>query len=282
MRAIIPTIIIVAILIGGAYYWWQRVEDRTTKQPPESAIVNVGDISTSTQSNTIEEVEKMPVIASNPEYYNNVEGYFARPDASGSYPGVVMIHERWGLNENIRTMARELAAQGYQVLAVDLYDGTVATSSEQAGELSATFDQQAAIQNMQSAVDYLRSQNAQRVASLGWGFGGRQSFELALSDVSLNATIIYYGNLVSDNEELAQLNWPILGVFGEEDEMVLPEDVESFDRALTDLGIEHEIYMYSDVGHAFANPSNDNYAPQETADAWEKTTDFLRRHLNAK
>jgi carboxymethylenebutenolidase len=199
---------------------------------------------------------------------------------------VVMIHEWWGLNDNIKEMADELAGEGYVVLAADLYNGEVATDPNRARELSSSVREnpQQAITNLQSAVQYLASLpnvNSSRIASLGWCFGGGQSLQLALNSEQqpLAATVIYYGNLVNDTNELSKIKWPVLGIFGDQDNSIPVDSVRAFGRGLNETGVTNEIYIYPGVGHAFANPSGDNYAPQETTDAWQKTLTFLDKYL---
>lgn len=212
-------------------------------------------------------------------YFEGASGFLARPEAEGSYPGVVVIHEWWGLNDGIRDAAAKLASQGYVVLAVDLY-GEVATTPERARELTSSLNKTKALENMRAAVAYLRDkEGASRMASLGWCFGGGQSMQLALSDEDLDATVIYYGSLVTDEAQLSSIEQPVLGIFGGEDRSINVSVVRQFDAALDNAGVENEIYIYDGVGHAFANPSGANYAPNETRDAWDKTLDFLDRHL---
>jgi carboxymethylenebutenolidase len=218
------------------------------------------------------------VAASEVAYFNGTTGYFAEPRTEGQYPGVVMIHEWWGLNDNIRDMARQLASQGYRVLAVDLFGQVAQTPDEARAQVSA-LDQEIALQNLQAAAGYLRDNGSDRIASLGWCFGGGQSLQLGLSEEDLDATVIYYGNLVTDTEALAQLDQPVLGIFGDEDASIPVEDVRTFQATLDDLSVPHEIHVYPGVGHAFANPSGMNYAAEETMDAWEKTLAFLSQNL---
>jgi carboxymethylenebutenolidase len=197
-----------------------------------------------------------------------------------------MIHENRGINDNIKATANLLSKQGYVVLAVDLFQGEVTTDPNRARELSSFVrnNSDIAIENMQSAVSYLSSLenvNASRIASLGWCFGGGQSLQLALNSEEhpLAATIIYYGNLVNNTEALSKIKWPILGIFGDQDRSIPVNSVKQFGQALNEVGITNEIYIYPGVGHAFANPSNDNYAPKETADAWKKTLAFLDKYV---
>ena len=231
-------------------------------------------------------------------YFDGSSGYLVYADttnattASGQQqqqqklPAVVMIHEWWGLNDNIKDMADELASEGYVVLAADLYNGEVATTPDKAMQLVGIVREnpEQAISNLQSAVQYLASLpnvNSSRIASLGWCFGGGQSLQLALNSEQnpLAATVIYYGNLVNDTNELSKINWPVLGIFGDQDQSIPVESVNAFEQALNETGITNEIYIYPGVGHAFANPSGDNYAPAETVDAWEKTLAFLKKYV---
>ena len=215
-------------------------------------------------------------------YGDEFRGYFVAPMEEGEHPGVVMIHEWWGLNENIKEMAHELAEEGYNVLAVDLYDGRVAAGREDAGAFAGEVREnpERAIAHMQAAADFLRERDdfSGRIGSMGWCFGGGMSMQLALNE-PLDATVIYYGNLETDPATLESIDWPVLGVFGEEDTSITVESVNAFDAALDGLGIDNEIYIYEGVGHAFANPSNDGHDPEKTADAWEKTVNFLERTL---
>ena len=232
------------------------------------------------------------------EYFDNTYGYIVYPTISSidnnkssisnnnTFPAVIMIHENKGLNDNIKNMANLLAKEGYVVLAVDLFNGEVTPNQTRASELSKSIrdNPDVAISNLQGAVKYLTSLpnvNPDKIASLGWCFGGQQSLQLALNseDHSLSATVIYYGRLVTELETLSKIKWPVLGIFGDEDESIPVATVEQFEDALTKNGITNEIYIFKGVGHAFANPSGDNYAPNETKNAWQKTLTFLNKYL---
>jgi carboxymethylenebutenolidase len=225
-------------------------------------------------------------------YYDNTTGYLVYPELANNtqqqqlLPAVIMIHEWFGLNEHIKNQADILAKEGYVVLAVDLYRGEVATDSNRAMELASSVrnNPASAIDNLQSAVNYVKSLemvNGSRIASLGWCFGGDWSLQLALNSAEnpLAATVLYYGRLVTDTASLSSIGWPILGIFGDQDQAIPVESVKQFASALNASSITNEIYLYEGVGHAFANPSGDNHAPKETADAWQKTIEFLRTYL---
>ena len=227
--------------------------------------------------------ENLSAITATETTIDGTPGYLARPADNGTYPAVVMIHEWWGLNENIEHMADILAGHGYVVFAVDLYDGQVAMNSSRAAELSGQVrnNPDEAVAKMSRAVSGLRdrSYTTDQVASLGWCFGGGQSLQLSLSEADLNATVIYYGTLATDEETLQRIDAPVLGVFGSEDQVVSIENVREFNRTLGELGVEREIYVYEGAGHAFANPSGESFRPDATRDAWSKTLEFLDRSL---
>jgi carboxymethylenebutenolidase len=233
-------------------------------------------------------------------YFGNASGYLVYPASSfpssiknndttannNTFPAVVMIHENKGLNDNIKNMANILAKEGYVILAVDLFNGEVTTDQKRVSELTQSIrdNPDAAITNLKSAVKYLASLpnvDPEKIASLGWCFGGQQSLQLALNSEEhpLAATVIYYGRLVTDPETLSKIKWPVLGIFGDQDQSIPVTTVEQFEEALTKNGITNEIYIYEGVGHAFANPSGDNYAPNETKGAWQKTLSFLNKYL---
>ncbi len=219
------------------------------------------------------------IIEKDVEYYPGARGYFARPKAEGNYPGIVMIHENRGLRPEIKDTAETLAKEGYIVLAVDLLGG-VAEDQDGAKALTSKFNQQKGIENMKAGLNYIKERGATKVASLGWCFGGKQSVELSISGEKLDATVVYYGGgMATTTERLKSIQWPVLGVFGDKDQVIPLTMVDAFKSSLNTLGITNEIYIYPGVGHAFANPSGMNYAEKETKDAWDKTLAFLNRNL---
>ncbi len=213
-------------------------------------------------------------------YFDDIQGFLAKPVDEGQFPGVVMIHEWWGLNDNIKEMAEKLASHGYVVLAVDLYNGEVAITSDQARQLITSFDTNVGIENMNFAASYIQeNHDVQKLGSIGWCFGGGQSLNLALNNQNMDATIIYYGSLITEQESLSNISWPVLGIFAEFDQGIPVESVNDFETSLDDLDIPNEIHIYPGVDHAFANPSGERFAPDESKDAWQKTIEFLELNL---
>lgn len=213
-----------------------------------------------------------------------VMGYLARPaDTTDPLPALIVIHEWWGLNDNIKMMTQRLAGEGYTALAVDLYNGEVAQSPEQARALvqAATQNPQQLEANLRQAYQYLDEQQAPKIGSIGWCFGGSWSLNTALLFPNeLDAAVIYYGGqLVTDPGRLRSLNMPILGIFGALDDNPPVETVKQFESALKSLNKPVEVHIYEGADHAFANPSGTRYKADAAADAWDKTVAFLERHL---
>lgn len=216
-----------------------------------------------------------------------VTGYLAQPSNpnSDTLPAILSIHEWWGLNQNIEAMTRRLAGEGYTVLALDLYDGQVATDPSSARQLlRAVMDNpERAQNNILQAANFLETElNAPKIGSIGWCFGGTWSLRTGLLLSSdLDALAIYYGQLILEPEALDGLEVPIIGFFGEEDSSIPISDVRTFESVLETTGQTAEITLYPNVGHAFANPSGQNYDAAAAEDAWEKTIAFFNTHLKA-
>lgn len=219
------------------------------------------------------------------EYHDAlVYGYFAAPaDMFEPMPAVIMIHEWWGLNDNIRAMADRLAGEGYIVFAVDLFAGNVASSPAEARKLMLEVieDPESANRNIMEAYKFVsETAGAPRIGSLGWCFGGGWSLNAALLlPDELDASVIYYGQVTADEDRLRPVNTPLLGLFGAEDRGIRVESVEAFRSALENLRKDYEIHIYPGVGHAFANPTGRNYDAASASDAWRRTLEFLGRHL---
>jgi carboxymethylenebutenolidase len=212
-----------------------------------------------------------------------VYGYFAAPsDVFEPLPAIIVIHEWWGLNDNVRAMADRLAGEGYMVLAVDLYGGKTADSPADARALmlEVVEDPGPANENIRAAYEFLTTAGAPRIGSLGWCFGGGWSLNTAqLFADELDAAVIYYGQVTDDEDRLRPISAPILGLFGADDTGITVESVEAFRASLERLRKEHDIHVYPGVGHAFANPTGTNYNAEAATDAWVRTLEFLGRHL---
>lgn len=216
-----------------------------------------------------------------------VYGHFVFPaDMIEPLPAIIVIHEWWGLNDNVRAMADRLAGEGYIVLAIDLFGGATASRPDRARAqmLAVVEDPELASENIRQAYDFVNTTaGAPRIASLGWCFGGGWSLRTAmLFPDELDAAVIYYGQVTEDEGELHAINAPILGLFGAEDRGIPVESVHRFEAALERLRKDYEIQIYPGAGHAFANPTGRAYNAEVADDAWQRTLEFLGHHLGTE
>ncbi len=213
-----------------------------------------------------------------------VEGYLARPTREGpATAGIIVIHEWWGLNDNIRTMADKLAGQGYVALAVDLYGGKAAETPQEAQTLmqAAMQNKAAADSNLLQADQFLTGQEGvTRVGTIGWCFGGGWSLNAAIQlGDKIAATVVYYGRPVTDPDLLKKIQAPVLGLYGAEDTGIPVDQVRAMEKELKALGKTVDIHVYPGASHAFANPSGTRYQPEAAEDAWQRTLAFFKEYL---
>jgi carboxymethylenebutenolidase len=213
-----------------------------------------------------------------------LKGYLSKPRGSGTFPAVVMIHEWWGLNHNITLLADALAREGFIVLAVDTFRGSVAkTPSDAMKQVRGTPQEQIAA-DLDAALDFLRSYpnvDPDRVASLGFCFGGTQSMYMGTRNPELAAVVIFYGTgPIQDAAQLGSMQQagPVLGIYGKKDGNIPVQQVRNFEDAMDSRNVENTITIYPGVGHAFVNSGNyqSDGAPGQ---AWKQMVNFLKDTL---
>lgn len=207
-----------------------------------------------------------------------VQAALALPDVAKA-PAVVLIHEWWGLNDQIKSVAADLARSGYVALAVDLFGGKVATDADAAKAQTQAVKPEAATATMVAWINWLRQheRTTGKVATLGWCFGGGWSVNASLA-TPVDGTVIYYGRVPSDPVALKALKGPVLGHFGEKDQSINHAMVDPFTAALKQNGHPAEIHWY-DADHAFANPTVARYDEADARLAWERTLAFLKKTI---
>lgn len=284
------TLLAAVLVLGGC----EKSESESALVDADAARENVDAMAEEHATDTTEPSQaalaepRRPVVSENLPYAEVDEelvyGHFAFPeDMIDPLPAIIVIHEWWGLNDNVRAMADQLAGEGYIVLAIDLFGGQVATTPEQARQqmLRVVENPDAAAENIRRAYDFVTSAGgAPKVASLGWCFGGGWSLNTAkLFPDELDAAVIYYGQVTDDEDVLRPINTPILGHFGTEDRGIPVDGVRRFEQALERLRKDHEIYYYEGANHAFANPTGQRYNAEAAEKAWQRTLEFLGQKL---
>lgn len=190
---------------------------------------------------------------------------------------ILMVHEWWGLNQQIRGVAAELTNLGYLTLAADLYGGKVASDPATAKTLASGTLPDQAIDTLTSWIDTLRKRPdcTGKLATIGWCFGGGWSLRASLAR-PVDATVIYYGDVTPPASALQALKGPVLGHFGGLDQSIKPASVDTFEARLKEIGKTATIYRYADAKHAFANPTGQNYQAEDARVAWDRTVAFLK------
>ncbi|MDR3517575.1 MAG: dienelactone hydrolase family protein [Azospirillaceae bacterium] len=209
---------------------------------------------------------------------DTVSGALGLPQAAKA-PAVLLIHEWWGLNDQIKAVAAELSQLGYLTLACDLMKGKVATTPEEAQGLTKSVDAKTATETVVGWIEWLRrhDRGTGKVGVVGWCFGGGWSLNASLA-TPVDATVIYYGVLDKTPAQLAALKGPVLGHFGTQDSFINPAMVERFKTAMAQAHKPADLYSY-DANHAFANPTGQNYHRADAQLAWQRTLAFLKQNL---
>ena len=210
----------------------------------------------------------------------SVKAALAMPETLPA-PTVMLVHEWWGLNDQIKAAAREYAKEGYIALAIDLMDGQVATTAEDARAQMQAVDPGQALETCSGWVTWLRTheQGIGKVGTVGWCFGGAWSLNASIV-APVDATVIYYGRLEQDPARLRMLKGPVLGHFATQDGFIDADMVEGFKRAMEEAGMADRLTIHwYEADHAFANPSGSRYDEEDARLSWSRTMDFFARHL---
>lgn len=205
-----------------------------------------------------------------------VAAALAAPETTPA-PAIVLIHEWWGLNDQIKAVAADLAGQGFLALAVDLYAGKSADDREGAQALMQAVDPEAATDTLVSWLGWLKTHEKAtgKVAVMGWCFGGGWALNASIAE-PVDATVVYYGRVDKPADQLSKLRGPVLGHFATRDEFIDEAIVGSFEQAMAEAGKPVTVYWY-EADHAFANPSGGRYDEADAALAWSRTMEFLRQ-----
>jgi carboxymethylenebutenolidase len=214
----------------------------------------------------------------------NTRGFLARPKEAGRYPGVIVIHEIWGLVDHIKDVASRLAHEGYAALAVDLFGEKIVSKLEEGRVLREKFSEEKILGDLNGAFNYLKTLsyvNPNRIGSVGFCMGGGLSLLLACHNREVAAPVIFYGRNPSPIELVRNLQCPILGNYAGADMAITESDVNLLKQTLTKYGKKFDIKIYPGAPHAFFNDTKESYRPEVAKDAWERTLDFFNKELKA-
>ena len=209
---------------------------------------------------------------------------FARPDgahtkgylatAGQRRPGIVVIQEWWGLNDQICGVADRFARAGYNALAPDLYKGRLTTQPDEANHLMTGLDfADATHQDLRGAAQHLQAQSG-KLAVMGYCMGGALTIAAAVHVPEFSAGVCFYGIPPKAFADPAKIRMPLQGHFANRDDWCTPAAVDDLERTSKTAGVRHEIYRY-DAAHAFANERSAAYDVACANQAWERMAAFL-------
>lgn len=231
-------------------------------------------------------------------------GRFHRPEAGSSFPGLVLVHDVWGLSDHSRELATDLAREGFGVLEIDLYREHGDVAIEDPSEQIRSLDDALVLADLDRGADWLRRSSegcvGREVGLIGVCMGGLYTLLAACSSDRFRAAAPFYGILSYDTgmvagpsgrdrgkkplspiEAASGLRTPLLASFGREDAFVPDEDVDALAAALATSGIAFEIDRYAGAGHAFLNRTRpDAYHAESSAAAWARVVPFLHAELD--
>jgi len=212
----------------------------------------------------------------------DVLAYVAKPDGDGPFPAVIMIHEFYGLNESIIGKAEGLTEEGYYVIAPDTFRGSTTSWIPRAIYQVISTKQENVNADLDSVYAWLETQpdvDANKIAIVGFCYGGRASLLYSLHNNSLAATVVFYGSPETDPEVLKNLPGPVLGIFGGADQSISMEDVNAFKAGLDAAGISNDITIYDGQPHAFVTDIESIRAGGVQGQAWAQMLGFLEENL---
>jgi carboxymethylenebutenolidase len=206
-------------------------------------------------------------------------GLLALPNGKGG-PGIVFVHAWWGLNDFAAQTAKNLAKEGFVVLAPDLYNGAVAKTAANAKKLRSKVDSKWARLALEGAVEYLRRDERSHghgVGLVGFSYGAWWGLWLAGDHPAVKAVVTFYGTRVIEYEK-SQAAYQ--AHFAESDEFESDKSRKAMEDAITKAGREAEFHVYPDTGHWFFEKDvKSAYDPKAAKVAWERTVKFLKTHL---
>jgi carboxymethylenebutenolidase len=212
-----------------------------------------------------------------------IEGYLGRPAGEGPWPTVIVIQEWWGLDNQTESIVDRFAGLYYLAFAPDLYHGEVAMlgDEEKANTLKDKYVGSAP-DDLNKTFDMLKSHAdcSGRIGTVGFCFGGRMALLLGAHRPVDAICTFYGGGMQNVFGQLNTIKAPVLGLYGEQDKSVPKGTIQEFDKLLDKIGVEHEIVIYPNAGHAFFRDHDPNtYRPEAAKDAWERTTKFFKEKL---
>jgi dienelactone hydrolase len=223
-----------------------------------------------------------------------LEGYLAYDDSvEGKRPGVIVVHEWWGINNYVRMRTEQLAKLGYIAFAIDMYGkGVRAKDAKEAGALSGTYtsDRQLMRSRASAGLEVLKNHSLtdpKRIAAIGYCFGGTTVLEMARGGAELAGVVSFHGGLATPNPgDAKNIKGKILVLHGADDPFVPPKQVMAFQDEMGNAGVDWQMVSYGGAVHSFTNPDSGNdpskgaaYSEKADRRSFEAMKDFFAEIL---
>lgn len=212
-----------------------------------------------------------------------IEGELAEPAGTGKAPGVVLIHEWWGINDHVRDLTDRLAREGFLVLAPDLYHGRSTKDGAEAGKLMTELDTLKAVKEVEAAVSILKehARGNGKVGVTGFCMGGALTLASACHVPGIEAVVAFYGIPPAEKVDYGKVTAPAMMHVATKDEWVTVERAEAIKKELDARSHPFDLHVY-DADHAFVNDTRPEVYDEKSAKlAWERTVAFFKKHLAA-
>jgi carboxymethylenebutenolidase len=226
-----------------------------------------------------------------------MDAYLAEPAEGDHLPGIIIVHDIFGVSDHTRDVANRYAAQGYIVLAPNLFwriGSPTLSDRESFMRFRGQMDDSAFLRYLDAALEALRNEptvSRARIGILGFCMGGYYAFLEACSNSTYAACVDFYGAPLTGEtaptrprttlDAAQDLRVPTLFLFGEEDGSIPAAHIQQLENVLNGVGTPYEVQLYPGAGHAFFNDANpQSYREDAARDAWPRTLDFLRRYLH--
>ncbi|MEX0683887.1 MAG: dienelactone hydrolase family protein [Dehalococcoidia bacterium] len=210
-------------------------------------------------------------------------GFLTRPQGDGPFPGVVVIQEWWGLNDNIKDIAQRFAREGFAAFAPDLYHGKVAAEPDEAQKAMMALDMPRAVRELVKATEYLSQRpyiNGRGIGAVGFCMGGGLALMLASESPLIKAVAPFYGMNPSPAEKLQNVKGPVFAVYAEHDSWVNEAVRAELEMQIRNGGKQVETMVYPGTEHGFFNDTRPEVFKQAAADdAWGRVLSLFRAEL---
>jgi carboxymethylenebutenolidase len=215
---------------------------------------------------------------------DQVDAYMATPKRVGAHPAIIIVHEWWGLNDQIKTVADAFATKGYVAVVPDLYRGKVTSDPKVAAELLNALPESRAVGDLAAIFKYMQNNGAVQsnpIGSIGFCMGGHLALMLASAEPRLSACVVCYGRPETETDKLKKIEAPVFGVYGGGDTGIPQKLIDTFSADMGKLGKKVDIKVIPGAGHGFLNWNNATFTMDGAKAVWPAIDSFFAKTLPA-